>query len=398
MIDVLQSKTILAGHTPFSSWLCGDFPDLTSEPANDILPCKNFLIHLPSYAAGKAYMTPSTPRFFETYSLSYDFDPNAPHSVEWHKFLHSVLGDDRESIDTLQEWFGYCLTTDTRRQKILTLIGPRRAGKDTIARVLRALIGESNVAGPTLAAFASQFGMASLIGKPLAVISDARMGGRQGISDIVERLLNISGESTIDIDRKHQPAWSGKLPTKLMLISNELPQVPDTATALVGRLLIIRLTKSFYGKEDLNLFDRLVLELPGILVWAIEGWKRLQERGHFRQPQSGETLVEEMEELSSPVKAFVTDWCLVNPGLSIKANDLYEAWKNWCVEAGRDRPGTVQIFGRNLSAAFPEIRMTRLGSRSDRARRYEGIALQEPQMAAPRGIIMPAPSEPFTYD
>ena len=40
---------------------------------------------------------------------------------------------------------GYLLTSDTRLQKILILVGPKRSGKGTIARVIRGLIGDENV-------------------------------------------------------------------------------------------------------------------------------------------------------------------------------------------------------------------------------------------------------------
>ena len=55
------------------------------------------------------------------------------------------------------------------------LVGPKRGGKGTIARVLRRLIGAHNVAGPTLASFATNFGLQDLVAKSLAVISDARL-------------------------------------------------------------------------------------------------------------------------------------------------------------------------------------------------------------------------------
>ncbi len=71
-----------------------------------------------------------------------------------------------------------------------------------------------------------------------------------------------------------------------MLISNELPWLTDASGALVSRLVILRFTESFYGREDQGLFDRLVAELPGILLWAMEGWRRLRERGHFVQPKT----------------------------------------------------------------------------------------------------------------
>ena len=94
-----------------------------------------------------------TPRFFATYALDFDFDPAAERPVEWLDFLASVWGEDQHSIDTLQEWFGYCLTPDTTKEKILALIGPKRAGKDTIGRVLTGIVGSENTAGPTLSSF-----------------------------------------------------------------------------------------------------------------------------------------------------------------------------------------------------------------------------------------------------
>ena len=79
------------------------------------------------------------------------------------------------------------------------------------------------------------------------------------------------------------------------------------------RLILLTLTESFYGKEDLNLKDRLHAELPGILNWSIEGWKRLRERGHFKQPKSSRDLVQELEDLASPISAFIRDCCDLDP-------------------------------------------------------------------------------------
>ena len=59
---------------------------------------------------------------------------------------------------------------------MLLLIGPTRSGKGTIARMLTALIGSGHVAGPTLASLGTNFGLSPLLGKPLAIISDARLG------------------------------------------------------------------------------------------------------------------------------------------------------------------------------------------------------------------------------
>jgi putative DNA primase/helicase len=165
-------------------------------------------------------------------------------------------------------------------------VGPKRAGKDTVARILTHRVGAENVADPTLAGLASPFGLAPLIDKPLAIVSDARLSHRLDTSIIVERLLTISGEGRLTIDRKFIESWTGKLPTRFLLISNELPQLNDVSGALASRLILLRLTRSWYGKEDLGLLDRLLPELPGILLWAIEGWHRPERAADSSSPRA----------------------------------------------------------------------------------------------------------------
>src|SRR5262249_49910624 len=141
------------------------------------------------------------------------------------------------------------------------------------------------------------------------------------------------------------------------------------------RLIILRLTQSFYGAEDLGLFERLKAELPGILLWAIEGWRRLHQRGHFVQPGSGRELAESLEELTSPVLAFVRECCEVGHGREIDTKLMFEKWGDWAKENGRKESGTTQSFARDLRAACPGI-TTQLTKRSGTpVRLYQGITV-----------------------
>jgi putative DNA primase/helicase len=264
-------------------------------PAAEILPARNALVHLPSFVKRVCCTVPPSPRFFNAFSLDYDFDPAAKPPVEWLAFLRSIWGSESESIDCLQEWFGYLLTADTRQQKILMMVGPKRSGRGTIARVLKAVTGASNVVNPTLSTLARPFGLSALIDKPVAIFPDARLSSRPDNAAIVECLLSISGEDDQTIDRKHLAAWTGRLPTRFVLISNELPRLKDASGALASRLIILRFTRSFYDQEDTGLFDRLRRELPGILLWAVAGWQRLRLRGRFIQPRSARDLVAAMD-------------------------------------------------------------------------------------------------------
>ena len=165
-----------------------------------------------------------------------------------------------------------------------------------------------------------------------------------------------------------------KLPTRFMFLSNEFPRLNDASGALAGRFVILRLTQSFYGREDTSLTDRLLDELPSILNWSIEGWRRLRERGHFVLPTSVQDVVQAIEDLSSPVSAFVRDRCVVGSGHRVAVDALYEAWKDWCDNEGRQTVSNKQTFGRDLAAAVAGITRRRGTAQQPF---YEGITLQK---------------------
>jgi putative DNA primase/helicase len=162
-----------------------------------------------------------------------------------------------------------------------------------------------------------------------------------------------------------------------MIMSNELPRIADASGALASRFIVLTLKRSFYGTEDLGLTDRLLRELPGILNWAIEGWRRLQDRGFFVQPASSAEAIQELEDLTSPVGAFLRERCEVRPGASVNCGLLFAYWSVWCEDQSRDHPGTVQSFGRDLRAAVPGLTTANLRSADgERERHYEGVGLK----------------------
>ena len=339
--------------------------------AGDVVAFQNVLLHIPSFLASQPAHRKPTPDYFSTFALPYDYQPDAPEPMEWLRFLNQVFGDDQEAIDLLQEWCGYILTGDTSQQKILAMIGPRRAGKGTISRVMNMLVGERNVIGPTLSSMASPFGLQPFLGKYLATFADARLSGRADLAIVTERLLAIAGEDAQTVDCKHQPSVTTVLKTRLVYISNEMPRLSDASNALAGRFLILRFTKTFYDREDHGLFARVEAERSGIMNWAMAGLLRLRHRGRFVQPASGKELAREMEELSSPISAFIKDRCITDSTdqtCKVRCSDLFTAWCQWCTEQGKDHPGDAQNFARQLRAALPELQTKQ--SKADGGKRY----------------------------
>ncbi|HEX7840940.1 MAG TPA: phage/plasmid primase, P4 family [Kofleriaceae bacterium] len=387
---------VLIDHAQIGEWIGAPTVD---HPVLELAPCRNGLLHLDSRT-----LYPATPRYFATTSLGVSYERAAPSPTRWLSFLRELwphkdhaaeirqaitVGDEEtanrlrieqrnsdESIAALQEWFGYMLAPDTRQQKIMLLVGPKRSGKGTIGRVLRALLGRESVAAPTLASLGTNFGLWPLIGKSAAIIGDARLGGRTDIAQVVERLLSISGEDAQTIDRKHREPWTGYLSTRITIISNELPRFADASDALASRMLILELEHSFYGKEDTGLTDALLAELPGILHWAIDGWDHLHRRGHFVQPAASAALVDDMADLASPVAAWVRERCKRGPKCKVECTVAFRDYQAWATEQGHQHKVTLTTFGRDLKAAAQVVRV-QVREGTNRPWVYRGIELRK---------------------
>jgi putative DNA primase/helicase len=261
----------------------------------------------------------------------------------------------------LGEWFGYVISGRTDLHKIFMMVGPTRGGKGVIARILTALLGKRNVCGPTLSSLGGEFGLGPLLGKSLAVISDARSVGVKGASSVVvERLLSISGEDTLTVNRKYREQWTGRLSTRLHIVSNELPRLGDASSAIIGRLVLLLTTRSWLGNEDHELEVELHKELSGILNFALDGLRRLtvDNENRFTRFDDADEAITQMRDLASPVGAFVREGCILDSKAEVPVDDLYAAYKLWC-EAGEYPKSSKAHFGRDLRAACPSVRKTR---------------------------------------
>jgi putative DNA primase/helicase len=297
---------------------------------------------------------------------------HADHPSEWLAFLDGIWPDDVDSIELLQDWFGYLLSSRTDLQKMLLLVGPTRSGKGTISRIASELVGPRMTAPTTLNSLAGEFGLQPLIGRSLAIIHDARLGPNSAVA--VERLLSISGEDPQPVNRKGQPHWNGKLQARFMICSNEMPRLNDASGAIAGRFLPLLMVRSHLGSEDQTLGDRLQAELPAIFRWSLEGLRRLDRRGRFTLTDAAADELARLRDLSSPVAAFVRECCDIEADCEVAIDDLWEGWKTWA-EGNGHQPGSKQTFGKNLRAVVPELTERRPRGTDGRTRTYSGIGL-----------------------
>lgn len=363
----------VAGESILSS-----MPGWLDRTATDWPPCETLALKNCMLNVRTKETRDLTNRWFSRTRSNVEWEGTSAQCPNWIAFLSDVFAHDMTSALILRMWFGLCLTTDTSFQKILTMVGPPRSGKGTIVRIQQSLMGESSVVSLSLGDLAREFGLEKLIGSPVAVMPDVRFGSRENISDAIERLLSISGEDEIRIARKYQSDWSGQLPTRLIMASNEMPRLPDSAAALPTRLIVLQFAESFVGREDATLHKRLIAELPGILAWAVEGYRMLLAAGKFPENDATADAVEEAREIGSPTLAFLNE--CVDVTLSdddvIDLPMLYESYTEWCRRNGH-KGASQGIMRKQILDLNPRLRVRRPGTRgAKRSMKLAGVSLK----------------------
>lgn len=336
---------------------------------------RNGLFDLESIQKDQVILHPRSPRWFSPLCLPYDWNPDATCDV-WMETLTTIFDGDEESINALGEFFGYVLTDATNMHAILLLQGPPRSGKSTILRVMQYVIGEDNCVAARLSQLAETFGLWPLVGKRLAVCPDAHLGGGDKAVAVLELLKSISGEDAQPIHRKHLPSITARLGVRFALAVNELPRLGDSANALLPRLVILNCPNSFVGKEDRHLEAKLKVEAPGILQFALDGLLRLHRNGGFTKPTKSREIELEFERLSSPVKAFISDCCVVQPGVETDRDWVWKAWKWWCMENGHHH-GSKELLGTRLKMHIPSLDSRQPCEDGRRRRTYIGVSITQ---------------------
>lgn len=344
-------------------------------PRENVIAFRNGWIDIAEFLSGRQpIQNPPTAYWFSENMIPYDFSGGAG-CPTWIDYLNRTFRDDAECVQLLQEYIGYCLTTDNRFQKMLWLVGPPAAGKGTICSVIRGVVGDANCCSPSLSSLDTDFGLEPLLGKSLAIIGDAHLGRKDDPVGVLNTIKTITGNDPIDVNRKNLKALAGvRLPVRFIIGANSLPTLPDISVAIRRRALMLPFEQSHEGKEDSSLADKFARETPGIIAWALDGLKSLRLRGCFVQPAVGEELVLQMARLASPLRCYVEERCIIEDGAVAPVDDLYDDYKKWGMKNGHS-PLSKERFGADLKQVVPykKIRQ-RDGDRRPNA--YQGLRLE----------------------
>jgi putative DNA primase/helicase len=284
-----------------------------------------------------------SPEFWAHSALPFDYDPDAV-TPRWEQFLEEIFPGDTASQDFIEEWLGYNMTEDVRFHKGALFISVEgRCGKGTIARVMNKLVGLANYLGLDIDLWTKgENSRAPLIGKRAGVFPDMRLKGSRRFGknlDVggmdtasVRLMLSITGGDHLTIPRKYIEEWTGQLPIKLTILSNDVPNFNDRI--LPDRWIKLYFRRSFAARPDPLLDEKLAAELPGIAVRAMAAYRRLRDRDYFVQPASAEGLEQDVRMQSDPTTRMAYSLFIADrAGTATKSTALARA-QLWLTENG----------------------------------------------------------------
>lgn len=308
-----------------------------------------------------------TPSYLSTVQLNVEYNPQVD-CPQFKKFLNEVL--DCKLIPLVQEIVGYLLTTNTASQKAFVFWGPARTGKSTLLWVVEyLLLGKKNVSNIPWQEIGDKFKTAELLGKLANVFSDlpSKSIDDTGIFKVV------TGEDYLMAEKKNKNPFKFKPFVRLVFSCNELPRnYVDRTEGFYRRLIIVPFNRQIEkSKIDKALKYKFQREKEGILNLALEGLKRLYENNfEFSENELTDGVKKEYKRENNNVISFVEECCEIDSLFSCSRIEIYEAYKEFCVEAGLKALSQIK-FNKELEGNFNITR-----SRSGKLRLWNGVRIK----------------------
>lgn len=334
MIALAQSEPTIAAHAT----------DFDRDPW--LLNVQNGILDLRT-----GELSPHDPGAMCTQIAGASYDPGAT-CPTWLTFLATVQPDPDMRL-FLQRSIGYSLTGVTPEQVFWDFYGTGANGKSVLSAVVLALLGDYGMrakAQTFMAAGQAQNGsgasedVATLAGKRLVLAAELEDSQQLAESFVKD----LTGGDRLRARFLHKNSFEFQPTCKLWLVGNYKPVVKGTDLGIWRRVRLVPFDVTIPESErDAGLTDKLLAEIDGILVWAVQGCLDWQRDG-LATPQAVKLATQAYRDDSDLVGQWLTECTVAAPNASAPAKDLFASYQTWCKDNGlRDMSATG--LGRKLA-------------------------------------------------
>ena len=305
--------------------------------------------------------------------VAYDPEATCP---TWDQFLFQCMDGKQHLVEWHQTWAGYSLTGDVSEQKLIIHFGEGANGKSTYLEVLQQLMGSYAQAASPAAFMQPDRERGDTPNPALFALRGAR--AVQALETNERQELNmamvkaVTGGDKISVRNLHCAPIEYRPQFKLALATNQLPRIEDRDYGAWRRLLASRWPVTFgqsdAPKIDPHLRDKLLLELPGILNWALAGCARWLESG-LQLPAEVTVDTAIYKEESDDLLLFIEECLVMDADEGIAQSDMYDVYLAWDTSS---RPLGKRRFNNKL--ARPGVtRHKSMGNRSWRGCKFSAV-------------------------
>ncbi|MDL2317711.1 phage/plasmid primase, P4 family [Eubacteriales bacterium OttesenSCG-928-A19] len=294
---------------------------------------------------------PHTPACISTVQIHAAYMPGSECPV-FQRFIHDLL--DEPEVHLMQEIMGYFLVPINKAQKSFLLKGAQNAGKSTLLSVVQdILLGKENVSNVTWQDLGERFRTAEIYNKLANIFADLPT---KNVTDN-SMFKAISGEDYITAERKNKDPFNFRPFARLMFSCNKVPRnYGDRSEGFFRRLIIIPVERIIPAeKRDSSLLDKMALECDGILMWALDGLRRLMANNYvFSETALTNHELQRYRVESNSALSFADECCQLLPDVECSREEMFLAYREYCTKNGL-KAMSQTTFNREIEAMSEDI-------------------------------------------
>lgn len=293
-------------------------------------------------------------------NISFDENAKCP---TWLTFLDQIFLGDKALIEYMQRLIGYSLTGDISEQIMMFLVGGGSNGKSTFINIIKDIMGD----------YGKQAKSDTFIKKKESGANNdiARLVGSRFVSAIEseegEKLADsfvkqITGGEPVLARFLRQEFFEFIPEFKVFFTTNHKPIIGGLDEGIWRRVKLIPFNLNLPAhKRDKRLPEKLSLEMPGILNWAIEGCMKWQQDG-LKEPKVVAEATGKYKDDMDILAPFLDEVCYVdeceNESIMIEAKELYNVYERWCFNSGERSLGNRSFYRMLETKGFGKTKGT----------------------------------------
>lgn len=289
-----------------------------------------------------------------------------PNVTEFENFICDVAGNDEDIRTQIWQMTSYIGIANTDG-KVFFMLGPApNSGKSVLLRLYEALIEPEETNRLGLHSMKGSFAFASLSNKRINISPECVEGKIR--EEVVANIKLLTGESSVNVERKGENPIKEKLYCKLFFATNSDIVLESMDEAFFNRMIIVPFLYTVEkSRWDLNLDEKLLKEKDDIISYAVQNYAYylMKSNYQFAEPKAARHLRERWTSNNqNATERFLEECCMITNREEdfVASAELYESYAEWMREnypempLKTDRAFTREVRARHISCSAGAVK------------------------------------------